>query len=60
MFSGCNKLKAIKGIDKLNTAYVIKMKGVFEKCNELESLDLSNFNTSHVTDLALCLINATN
>ena len=38
MLSGCKQLKIIKGINKLNTAYVTKMKGIFEECNELEYL----------------------
>ena len=58
MFAGCNKLKNIKGINKFNTKKVINMKGMlinmkgmFGACNELEYLDLSNFNTANVTNM---------
>ena len=43
MFNECNKLKLIKGIEKFNTINVINMKAMFEECNEIEELDLSNF-----------------
>ena len=36
MFSECNKLKEIKGINKINTNNVINMKAIFQECNELE------------------------
>ena len=52
MFTDCNKLKEIKGINKLNTNKVKDMNCMFQECNELESLDLSNFDTSTVTDMS--------
>ena len=48
MFSECRKLKAINGIENLNTLNVINMHGMFQLCEELEYLDLSNFNTYNV------------
>ena len=51
LFSNYIKLKLIKGIEKLNTNEVINMKAMFQKCQELEELDLSNFNTSKVMDM---------
>ena len=51
MFSKCNKLKEIKGINKFNTNKVTNMKKMFQLCNVFEYLDLSNFNTSNVTDM---------
>ena len=51
MFSKCNKLKEIKGINKFNTSEAIKMNSMFEECNELEYLDLSSFDTSKVNDM---------
>ena len=51
MFNECNKLKIIKGIEKLNTINVINMNGMFNLCNEIKELNLSNFNTSNVTDM---------
>ena len=51
MFSGCTKLREIKGINKLNTSNVISMSVMFQLCKELEYLDLSNFDTSNVTNM---------
>ena len=52
MFNECNKLKEIKGINKFNTNQVRDITLLFQKCHELENLDLSNFNTSNVNDMA--------
>ena len=52
MFLQCSSLKEIKGINKLITNKVIDMNGMFQSCNELEYLDLSNFNTSNVNDMS--------
>ena len=51
MFSECNKLKEIKGINKFNTKEITNMNSMFNLCKELEYLDLSNFNTSKVNDM---------
>ena len=51
IFSQCNKLKEIKGINKFITDKVINMNTMFGKCYELEYLNLTNFNTSNVTDM---------
>ena len=51
MFNGCQKLREIKGINKLNTSLVNDMLGMFQNCNEIEYLDLSNFDTSKVTNM---------
>ena len=51
MFSECNKLKEIKGLNKFNTNKVNNMVAVFQECKELEYLDLSNFNTNNVTEM---------
>ena len=51
MFLDCSCLKEIKGINKLITNKVIDMSGMFLSCNELEYLDLSNFNTSNVNNM---------
>ena len=51
MFNECKKLKEIKGINKFNTNKVNNMKAMFQLCNEIEYLDLSNFDTSNVTDM---------
>ena len=51
MFSGCHKLKEIKGINSFDTSHVINMDSMFKECNLLEYLDLSNFNTYNVVDM---------
>ena len=45
LFNNCKKLKKIKGIENFNTKEVLNMIAIFNECNELEELDLSNFNT---------------
>ena len=52
LFNKCKKLKEIKGFDKLNTSKVIDMEGLFQNCITLEYIDLSNFDTSNVTNIA--------
>ena len=49
MFYGCRKLKEIKGLNKFETR---KVKEMFYNCNQIEYLDLSNFNTSNVTNMS--------
>ena len=51
MFNECHKLKEIKGINNFITINATNMRGMFADCNELVNLDLSNFNTSKVTDM---------
>ena len=51
MFSKCYKLKEIKGLEKLNTSNAINMSKMFQGCKELKLLDLSNFDTSKVTNM---------
>ena len=49
MFNECFKLKKIN--ENFNTSQVIMMREMFQKCRELEELDLTNFNTSKVNDM---------
>ena len=51
MFSGCTMLKEIKGIDNFITNKVENMSSMFESCNELKELDLSNMSVSNVTNM---------
>ena len=51
MFSGCYKLKEIKGINNFNTSKVTNMEFLFQTCENLEYLDLSNFNTANVKNM---------
>jgi len=60
IFNKCHKLKEIKGIDKFNTNQVTNVSTMFKGCNELEYLDLSNFDTSNVMIWDLCLISVIN
>ena len=57
LFSKCIRLKEIKGLNKLNTKNATTFDGMFQRCNELEYLDLSNFDTSNVTRMNICLLN---
>ena len=52
MFNGCSKLNKIMALNKLITNKVRDMKAMFCKCKELEYLDISNFDTSNVTDVS--------
>ena len=48
-FECCVNLKDIKGIRNFNTDNVTDMSWMFEFCEALTSLDVSNFNTQNVT-----------
>ena len=50
-FSGFTKLETITGLEYLNTANVTDMSLMFDHCQKLTSLDLSNFNTEKVTNM---------
>ena len=47
-FSSCQNLSTIIGLEKLNTANVTDMHGMFHKCSSLSSVDVSHFNTAKV------------
>ena len=51
-FYDCSNLKAIKGIEYLNTEKVGRMRFMFYGCRTLTSLDLTNFNTARVEDMS--------
>ena len=52
MFYGCSSLKEINLTNKFNTNKVINMNYMFYKCENLIFLDLSNFDSSNVTDMS--------
>ena len=52
LFNECLKLKDIKGMYKFITSKVTNMKAMFQRCKELEYLDLSSFDTRNVTDMS--------
>ena len=60
MFQSWEKLKAIK-FDNFYTSKVTNtnMNSVFSSCSSLTSLDLSNFNTSNVTDMSFMFASCT-
>ena len=51
-FKECYDLKAIEGIEHLNTENVTDMKSMFNGCGNLTELDVSNLDTRNVTDMA--------
>ena len=50
-FSELTKLETITGLEYLNTENVTDMSLLFDHCQKLTSLDLSNFNTEKVTNM---------
>ena len=50
-FAGLTKLETITGLEYLNTANVTDMSLLFDNCQKLTSLDLTNFNTEKVTNM---------
>ena len=50
-FAGLTRLETITGLEYLNTANVTDMSFLFDNCQKLTSLDLSNFNTEKVTNM---------
>ena len=50
-FGGLVKLETITGLEYLNTANVTDMSLLFDNCQKLTSLDLTNFNTEKVTNM---------
>ena len=52
LFMGCTNLTTIEGIEKLNTTNVSSLAAMFSDCVSLTSIDLSNFNTSNVTNMS--------
>ena len=50
-FEGLTQLETITGLEYLNTANVTNMSFLFDHCQKLTSLDLSNFNTAKVTNM---------
>lgn len=52
MFWSCKKLTNIAGLRQFDTSQVTTMPCMFCDCSSMTSLDLSTFNTSHVTDMS--------
>ena len=60
MFSECNKLNEIKGINQFNTNKVETIEGMFGECHKLKNLDLSNFYTEKVKRMDYMFCNCNN
>ena len=56
-FANCRNLETVLGIEYLNTSNVTSMRGMFNFCLKLTSLDVSHFDTSNVTDIAFLFSN---
>ena len=59
-FEGLTQLETITGLEYLNTANVTDMSFLFDHCQKLTSLDLSNFNTAKVTNMNKMFSNCSN
>ena len=59
MFSGCNSLTTIKGIDTFDTSSCINMEYMFDNCSSLKNLDLKNWKTGNVTNMGAMFQNCT-
>ena len=57
MFSGYGNLKNIFGLEFLQTGQTQNMERMFAFCSELESLDVSGFNTGCVTNMSSMFLN---
>ena len=51
-FANYANLKAISGLENLDTSAVTNMTGMFSGCSSLESLSLVDLNTANVTDMS--------
>ena len=59
-FAFLSELETITGLEYLNTANVTDMSFLFDHCQKLTSLDLSNFNTAKVTNMNKMFSNCSN
>lgn len=51
LFAGFTHMTVINNLDKVDTSNVTEMAGMFERCNALTELNLSNFKTSKVVTM---------
>ena len=52
MFHECKLLKSIIGLPSFNVSKVFDMNEMFDECYELESIDVSNWDTSNAARTA--------
>ena len=51
IFNKCSKLKTIKGINKFVKNKLETIVGIFQLCSELKNLDLSDWDTSNISNM---------
>lgn len=51
-FLNCTNLESIEGMEKLDTSKLTSMYATFNGCNNIQELDVSEFNTSNVTNMS--------
>ena len=51
-FAGCFSLQEIQGLEKMNTNLVTDMQHMFSYCQNINNFDLSNLDTSNVTNMS--------
>ena len=51
MFNGSNNIEKIN-FGNINTSSVENITTIFQNCNQMTSIDLSNFDASKVTDMS--------
>ena len=51
LFNNCTELTTIEGVDNLNVGMAYRAQYAFYKCSKLETLDLSTWSTSNITDM---------
>ena len=59
-FAKCTDLKTIEGIEYLNTENVTNMEFMFDGCNNLTALNVSNFDTKNVKRMDWMFYNCSN
>ena len=57
LFSDNTKLESIVGLETWNTSNIVDMSYMFNNCNKLKNIDLSNFDTSNVEDMSSMFYN---
>ncbi len=51
-FDECDSVESIEGLGNLNTSELTTVRGMFEGCGKLKSIDLTGFSTSNITDMS--------
>lgn len=51
-FSNCTNLRAIRNLYYIDTGNVTDMSGMFQNCEKIQELNVTNFNTENVTNMS--------